>query len=83
MFYWYHANGDGTADRFDDSPDICKRVDSESGWFGSTEGAIIHGGVKATAFESKTEMTYDAERYLQTGEMVAVGEVTVIEITGN
>ena len=43
-FYWYHANGDGTADRYEDSPAICARVDAgEKGWYSSPEGAIYHG----------------------------------------
>ena len=68
-FHWYHVNGDGTADRFDDSPAICARIDAgERGWFGSPEGAIRHGGVIATAFEQTTEAVFDAAHWFETGE---------------
>jgi hypothetical protein len=82
MFYWYKSNGDGTADRFEDSVAICARIDAgESGWFANPEGAILHGGVVATAFKRTTAKTYDAVRWLETGEMIETGEMVTREIT--
>jgi len=87
MFHWYLANGDGTADRFDDTPAICERVDrshySGEQWFGSPEGAIKHGRVKACAFKRTVEPTYDAAKWLETGVMVHAGELVSIEITAS
>lgn len=83
-FYWYHVNGDGTADRYEDSPAICARIDAgESGWFGNPEGAILHGGVIATAFERKVEKLMNAARWLETNgrERIEVGERVTIKIT--
>lgn len=80
-FYWYHVNGDGTADAHPDTYAVRKRVDTEAGWYGSPEGAILHGGVRATAFERKTEMTYDGALWLRTGAMVEAGFVTTTKIT--
>ena len=83
-FHWYHANGDGTADRYEDSPAICARIDAgERGWFGSPEGAIRHGGVIATAFKIKTEKYMNAALWLETNgrERVVVGEKTILTIT--
>lgn len=82
-FHWYHAKGDGTADRFDDTPLARARVDSESNWYGSPEGAIIHGAVIASAFTRKVESTYDAMAWLETGAMVPAGELVTIEITAS
>jgi|SRR5215469_5800125 len=82
-FRWYRANGDGTADIFDDSPTICQLVDSSTGpvWFGSPEGAILYGGVIATAFKQTVEQTYDATAWLLRGEKIPAGEITMTEIT--
>jgi len=64
---WYHSNGDGTADRYEDSPEICARIDAgEPGWFGTPEGAILHGGVIATAFVIVTEKMFDTRQWLAT-----------------
>jgi hypothetical protein len=49
--------------------------------YSSIEGAIIHGGVLATAFTRKTEATYDAAHWLKTGEQVRVGSITITKIT--
>ena len=82
LFRWYHVNADGTADVFEDSKEICARVDAgEPGWFGSPEGAIVFGGVNATAFKQCTERTYDTVHWLETGEMVAAGSITTTTIT--
>ena len=82
MFKWYHVGTDGTATVCDDTGEIRKRIDSgEPGWFGSPEGAILHGGVKATAFKRKTEMTYSGDEWVKTGAMVPVGEITITTIT--
>jgi hypothetical protein len=60
----------------------CAAVDANPrGVYGSIEGAIINGGVLATAFKRKTEAVYDAAQWLATGAMVPVGFVTVTEIT--
>ena len=81
-FHWYHANGDGTADRYEDSPAICARIDAgEPGWFGSPEGAILHGGVVATAFKLTTEPVFDARHWFETGERKSAGERTTLKIT--
>ena len=82
--YWYHVNGDGTADRYEDSPAICARIDGgEHGWFITPEGAIRHGGVIATAFELKTEKYMNAARWLETNgrEQIVVRERTTLTIT--
>jgi hypothetical protein len=49
--------------------------------YSSIEGAIIHGGVLATAFTRKTEATYDAAHWLKTGERVRVDSITITKIT--
>jgi hypothetical protein len=82
--YWYHANGDGTADRFPDSHELCCEIDAHPhGWFTTPEGAIRHGGVVATAFEIVKEKLFDTRQWLATdGENP--GEVwtrTTIKIT--
>lgn len=83
-FLWYRSNGDGSASVARDTPAIRELVDKGIGqWFGNPEGAIIHGGVIATAFKRKTEVVYDAARWLKTGERVQVGTRTIIEITAN
>ena len=82
--YWYHANGDGTADRFPDSHELCCEIDAHPhGWFTTPEGAIRHGGVIATAFELKTEKYMNAEVWLATNgrEQIVVGERTTFTIT--
>jgi hypothetical protein len=84
-FHWYRINGDGSAARFDDTPAITALVNADGGsrWFASIEGAIRTGGVNATAFKRKTEMTYDAGGWLKTGAMVPMGEVTTTTITAS
>lgn len=78
IFRWYSA--DGTI--VDDSPDICKRIDGgEPGWFGTPEGAIIHGGVIATAFERKTEEVFDGYEAVMHGRRVSAGFRTTTRIT--
>jgi len=49
-FFWYKTTGDGSADVYEDTPEIQARVDTEWGWFASPEGAILFGGVEAVAF---------------------------------
>jgi hypothetical protein len=81
-FVWWCVMQDGTAEGFFDSPDIRKKVDTSKGnWFGRIEGCILHGGVKATAFERKTEQTYDAAEWLKTKRMIPMGFVTTTKIT--
>jgi hypothetical protein len=81
-FRWYRANDDGTADVFEDSPEVCALVDAgEGSWFGNPEGAILHGGVIATAFTRKTEATYDATLWLTFNIKRELGEITMTKIT--
>ena len=81
-FLWYRSNGDGSADVFEDTPAICKVIDADGrGWFGSPEGAILHGGVLACAYKRKVEATYDALAWLTTGEMIPTGDLVTVEVT--
>jgi hypothetical protein len=81
-FIWWHANGDGTATAWPDTREVRARVDAgEPGWYGTIEGAILHGGVIATAFERYTVQTFDAMHYFATGEHKPMGEVTTTKIT--
>jgi hypothetical protein len=81
-FLWYRANGDGTADVLEDTPDVRAMVDADGrNVYGNPEGAILHGGVLACAFKRKVEATYDAMAWLTTGERIHVGELVTIEIT--
>jgi hypothetical protein len=78
---WWHVV-DGVARGLPDSPAVRAFVDRHSrDIYGTIEGAILHGGVLATAFKRTTERTYDAARWLETGEHVPVGFVTITEIT--
>jgi hypothetical protein len=80
--FWYRNNGDGSATVYSDSRAIREEVDANPcDWFGSAEGAILHGGVLATAYARKTEQTYDAVHWLKTKELVPMGEITITEIT--
>jgi hypothetical protein len=81
QFIWWHVV-DGVAIAVPDSPEVSAAIDSGTmrDVYGSIEGAIIHGGVIATAFESKTERTYDALAWLKTGDMIPMGEITTITI---
>ena len=82
MFYWYHNNNDGSATVYEDSAAIRARVDSEPHcWYGNAEGVILNGGVQATAFVRKIEMTYDAAYWLRTKELRHMGERTTTTIT--
>lgn len=77
-FVFWEIMPDGTAEAMTD----CRRVDVGDGkFFGTIEGAIINGGVKATAFTRKVEQLYDTKIWLQTGKMVPVEKVTITEIT--
>lgn len=82
-FKWYRPAGDGSADVFDDCPAICARIDKEHGanWYGTPEGAILHGGVVASAFTVKRECLYDAAAWLRDGSMVPAGERRKVTIT--
>jgi len=80
--YWYHANGDGTADRYPDSQELCRLIDRDGrNWFISPEGAIRHGGVIATAFELTLEPLFDAKRWFHTGKLDPAGKRVVLKIT--
>ncbi len=81
-FLWYRLNEYGCADVIEDSPTVCAQIDRDGrGWYGNIEGAILHGGVLATAFKRKTEQTYDAVEWLRTGKLVPAGEITTTTIT--
>jgi hypothetical protein len=81
-FTWYQVTEYGTAAPVPDSPEVSARVNaSPAGWYGTIEGAILHGGVIATAYKRKTEQTYDAAHWLRTGELLPAGEVTITTIT--
>ncbi len=81
-FTWWHVV-DGVAYAVPDSADISRQIDEGliTNVYGTIEGAIIHGGVKATAFTRKTEATYDTMAWLKTGAMVPAGQVTTTTIT--
>jgi hypothetical protein len=42
---------------------------------------IWHGGVQATAFETRDQQLYDAVAWLRTGAMVPAGRVRELKIT--
>ncbi len=73
---WYHSNHDGTCEAHQDSPTIRTIIDACGGrdWYGSAEGAVMHGGVRACAFRQRTEQTYDAITWLRTRQLVHMGE---------
>ena len=79
-FIWWHVV-DGIAIANPDTPEVRALVDAGGPWYATIEGAILHGGVIATAFERETNETYDALAWLQTGAMVPVGTVTTTKIT--
>jgi hypothetical protein len=82
-FLWWRVI-DGVALGYEDTPSVRKLVDARpSEFYGTIEGAILHGGVIATAFTRKTERTYDAMAYLQRGEWIPCGEITTTEITAS
>lgn len=82
--FWWRVTDLGTAEAVEDSPAVCAAIDNGArGYYGSIEGAIINGGVVATAYKRHTEQTYDAMEWLQTGAMVPAGEITVTEITAS
>jgi hypothetical protein len=80
-FTWWHVI-DGVAVAVPDTPAARAIIDADGrGYYGSIEGAILNGGVIATAFKRKTARTYDAAQWLRTGELVPAGEITTTEIT--
>lgn len=81
-FYWWRVNAYGCAERHKETADLVAQINADPrGWFGNVEGTILHAGVLATAYTRKTERTYDAVAWLQTGAMVPAGYVTTTEIT--
>jgi hypothetical protein len=82
QFIWWHVV-DGVARAMSDTADVRDSIDNGTlrDVYSSIEGAIIHGGVLATAFTRKTEATYDAAHWLKTGEHVRVGSITITKIT--
>jgi hypothetical protein len=81
-FLWYRSNGDGTAEILPDTAAVRARIDAgERGFYGNAEGAIIHGGVIATAYRRMTQQTYDAMAWLRDGAKVPAGVVSVTTIT--
>lgn len=79
-FLWWHVE-DGVAIAYPDTREVRARVNTERDWYGTIEGCIIHGGVRATAFTRKVEKTYDAEAWLRYRTMVPAGEITTTKIT--
>ena len=84
QFYWWQVR-DGVAVAIPDSPEVSASIDAGMlrNVFATIEGAILHGGVAATAFERETNDTYDALAWLETGAMVRVGSVTTTKITAS
>ena len=81
-FTWWIVNEYGMAEPVPDSPAVSAAIDAGArGYYGSIEGAIINGGVLATAFKRHTERTYDSAAWLRDGAMVPAGSVTITEIT--
>jgi hypothetical protein len=82
-FMWWRVNQYGCAECFPDSTAIRAMVDSGQGgpWYGNVEGAIIHGGVRATAYTRTTEATYDAAAWFERGTLKPAGLVTTTTIT--
>jgi hypothetical protein len=82
QFIWWHVV-EGVAVAIPDSPAVGAAIDSGElrNVYGSIEGAIIYGGVQATAYRQRTEPTFDALHWLQTGEHKAAGFVTITKIT--
>jgi hypothetical protein len=81
-FIWWRVSQYGTAECFEETPEIVARINAgEPGWYGNVEGAILHGGVQATAFKRKTEPTYDTAAFFDRGEMIPLGSCTITEIT--
>jgi hypothetical protein len=80
---WYRSNGDGTADAFPDSLAIRARVDADKGrdWYMSPVGLVRHAGVRACSFRQYREQLYSAMAYLESKQLVPMGEriVTVRE----
>jgi hypothetical protein len=85
QFTWWHVV-DGVAVAVDGGdPAVCDAIDDGRmrNVYMTIEGAILHGGVLATAFERETNQTYDAAAWLATGAMVPVGSVTTTKITAS
>lgn len=84
QFYWWQVR-DGVAHAVADSPQVSAAIDAGTmrDVFATIEGAILHGGVIATAYKRKTERTYDALAWLETGAMIPAGTVTTTEITAS
>lgn len=76
FMFWHVVEGVAVPEYNDDKVNA-----NPSEYYGSIEGAILHGGVQATAFSRKTEMTYDAALWFKTGAMVEAGSVTTTKIT--
>lgn len=82
-FIWWHVV-DGVAYAVPDSADVSRQIDAGliTNVYGSIEGAILHGGVLATAFKRETSEAYDAMAWLKTGAMVPTGQtITTTKIT--
>jgi hypothetical protein len=71
---------DGTAEASNDHDAVNR---GEALFFGSPEGAILNGGVLATAFTRRIEKTYNAIHWLATGELVENGKNVTTRITAS
>lgn len=80
-FTWFHVV-DGVAIPVEDTREVSALVNADGrNWYGNIEGAIINGGVLATAFVRKTEKLYDAAAFFRTGQLIPAGERTTTKIT--
>jgi hypothetical protein len=80
-FTWWHVV-DGVAVAHPDTTEVRAMIDAGApNWFGSIEGAIIHGGVQAVAYRRDTVETFDALAWIERGERVPVGTITITEYT--
>lgn len=77
IFRWYVPKGDGTADVYEDG----ELPEGVTNFYGSPEGAIIHGGVVATAFARVTEEVFDAYEAVMHGRRLSAGFRTTTKIT--
>lgn len=81
-FTWWRVNQYGCAEPHAETETLRAQIDEDPrGWYGNVEGTILHGPVIATAFKRTTEPTFDAHAWLETGEMIPAGSVTITKIT--
>lgn len=80
-FLWFRVQN-GVAIPVLDTPEISAAINAGApDYYGTIEGAILYGGVQATAFERKTVQLYDSRAWLEKGERIPAGEKTTTTIT--